>query len=52
VEREFGKIDGLVCAAAIQPRASVNEIDPAEWDRVLRTNLDGVVCVIRRWSQA
>jgi 3-oxoacyl-[acyl-carrier protein] reductase len=43
VEREFGKIDGLVCAAAIQPRASVNEIDPAEWDRVLRTNLDGVV---------
>src|SRR5262249_4838118 len=43
VERQFGKIDGLVCAAAIQPRAWVHEIDPAEWHRVLRTNLDGVV---------
>jgi 3-oxoacyl-[acyl-carrier protein] reductase len=43
VEGQFGKIDGLVCAAAIQPRACAHEIDPAEWDRVLRTNLDGVV---------
>jgi 2-hydroxycyclohexanecarboxyl-CoA dehydrogenase len=43
VEREFGKIDGLVCAAAIQPRNAVHEMPPAEWDRVLRINLDGVV---------
>ena len=43
VEGQFGKIHGLVCAAAIQPRACAHEIDPAEWDRVLRTNLDGVV---------
>jgi 3-oxoacyl-[acyl-carrier protein] reductase len=43
VERQFGKIDGLVCAAAIQSRACVHETDAAEWDRVLRTNLDGVV---------
>jgi 3-oxoacyl-[acyl-carrier protein] reductase len=43
IEREFGKIDGLVCAAAIQPRTPVHQMDPAEWQRVLRTNLDGVV---------
>jgi 3-oxoacyl-[acyl-carrier protein] reductase len=43
VEREFGKIDGLVCAAAIQPRSAVHDMNPAEWDRVLRVNLDGVV---------
>lgn len=43
VERELGRIDGLVCAAAIQPRKAVHEMSPAEWDRVLRINLDGVV---------
>ena len=43
VERRFGKIDGLVCAAAIQPRSPVHEMEAAAWERVLRTNLDGVV---------
>lgn len=43
VEREFGKIDGLVCGAAIQPRTLVHEMDPGEWSRVMRINLDGVV---------
>jgi 3-oxoacyl-[acyl-carrier protein] reductase len=43
VERDFGRIDGLVCAAAIQPRSLVHEMDPAEWDRVMRINLSGVV---------
>jgi 3-oxoacyl-[acyl-carrier protein] reductase len=43
VEREFGRIDGLVCAAAIQPRTAAHRMPPAEWDRVLRINLDGVV---------
>src|SRR5215475_7621632 len=43
VEGQFGKIDGLVCAAAVQPRSPVQHIEPAEWDHVLRTNLDGVV---------
>jgi 2-hydroxycyclohexanecarboxyl-CoA dehydrogenase len=43
VERQFGKIDGLVCAAAIQPRALVHEMEAAAWERVLRINLDGVV---------
>src|SRR5262245_38410529 len=43
VARDFGKIDGRVCAARIQPRFSVPELEPAAWDRVLRINLDGVV---------
>jgi 2-hydroxycyclohexanecarboxyl-CoA dehydrogenase len=43
IERDLGKIDGLVCAAAIQPRSAAHRMQPAEWDRVLRINLDGVV---------
>jgi 2-hydroxycyclohexanecarboxyl-CoA dehydrogenase len=43
IEAEYGKIDGLVCGAAIQPRAAVAEMDPAEWRRVMGINLDGVV---------
>jgi 2-hydroxycyclohexanecarboxyl-CoA dehydrogenase len=43
IEREYGRIDGLVCAAAVQPRSLVHKMDPAEWSRVLRINLDGVV---------
>jgi 2-hydroxycyclohexanecarboxyl-CoA dehydrogenase len=43
IELELGRIDGLVCAAAIQPRTSVHAMDPEEWRRVIATNLDGVV---------
>ncbi len=43
IERDFGRIDGLVCGAAIQPRTLVHEMPPEEWLRVLRINLDGVV---------
>jgi 2-hydroxycyclohexanecarboxyl-CoA dehydrogenase len=43
IESEFGKIDGLICGAAIQPRTAVHDMDPEEWRRVLRINLDGVV---------
>lgn len=43
IERRYGKIDGLVCAAAVQPRAPAHDIAPGQWERVLRTNLDGVV---------
>jgi 2-hydroxycyclohexanecarboxyl-CoA dehydrogenase len=43
VERELGRIDGLVCAAAIQPRAAVHRMTPEEWERVLQVNLNGVV---------
>jgi 2-hydroxycyclohexanecarboxyl-CoA dehydrogenase len=43
IEAEFGRIDGLVCAAAIQPRHLVHETSPDEWRRVISINLDGVV---------
>ena len=43
IEAEFGHIDGLVCAAAIQPRHLVHETSPDEWRRVMAINLDGVV---------
>ncbi len=43
IQREYGRIDGLVCGAAIQPRTAVHEMDPAEWRKVMAINLDGVV---------
>lgn len=43
IQREYGRIDGLVCAAAIQPRRLVHETSPEEWRRVMSINLDGVV---------
>lgn len=43
IEQSFGRIDGLVCAAAIQPRNLVHETSPDEWRRVISINLDGVV---------
>jgi 2-hydroxycyclohexanecarboxyl-CoA dehydrogenase len=43
IERNHGRIDGLVCAAAIQPRRLVHETSPEEWRRVMAVNLDGVV---------
>jgi 2-hydroxycyclohexanecarboxyl-CoA dehydrogenase len=43
IERRHGAIDGLVCAAAIQPRQAVHDTDPAVWRRVIDTNLNGVV---------
>jgi len=45
VVQRFGRIDGLVAGAAVQPRASVLEMDPPEWSRTLQVNLDGVVWV-------
>jgi 3-oxoacyl-[acyl-carrier protein] reductase len=43
IEAEYRRIDGLVCAAAIQPRNLVHETSPEEWRRVIAINLDGVV---------
>ena len=43
IERDYGRIDGLVCGAAIQPRHLVDETPPEEWRRVIAINLDGVV---------
>lgn len=43
IEKEFGKIDGLVCGAAIQPRTEIHDMDPDEWQKVISVNLNGVV---------
>jgi 2-hydroxycyclohexanecarboxyl-CoA dehydrogenase len=43
IERSYGRIDGLICAAATQPRRLVHETSPEEWRRVMAINLDGVV---------
>ena len=43
LQLEFGRIDGLVCGAAIQPRTAAHEMAPEEWQRVMGVNLNGVV---------
>ncbi|MFL9824295.1 SDR family NAD(P)-dependent oxidoreductase [Rhodoplanes sp. SY1] len=43
IEAEHGRIDGLVCGAAVQPRRRVEDMDAAAWRRVIGVNLDGVV---------
>ncbi|TCC25684.1 SDR family NAD(P)-dependent oxidoreductase [Kribbella speibonae] len=43
VLERYGRIDGLVAGAAVQPRSPVLEMDAAEWTRTLQVNLDGVV---------
>ena len=43
VLRRYGRIDGLVAGAAVQPRSPVLEMDSAEWTRTLQVNLDGVM---------
>lgn len=43
VVARHGRVDGLVCAAAVQPRTDVITMDPVEWRRTLAVNLDGVV---------
>lgn len=38
----FGSIDVLVCNAGINvPKRSLEQLDPADWDRMLETNLTG-----------
>jgi 2-hydroxycyclohexanecarboxyl-CoA dehydrogenase len=43
IERRHGAIDGLVCAAAIQPRIKVEDTKPEVWQQVVDINLNGVV---------
>jgi 3-oxoacyl-[acyl-carrier protein] reductase len=55
VEAELGAVDILVNNAGISPKhdgraAPVQEMDPAEWDRVLAVNLTGAWNLIRRLS--
>lgn len=45
VLQRYGRIDGLVAGAAVQPRSTVLQMDAAEWSRTLQVNLDGVVWV-------
>lgn len=40
VEREFGRADILVHAAVIYPLATLDQMTPEEWRRVLAVNLD------------
>ncbi len=42
IERH-GRIDGLVCAAVVQPLGPVVELDRGQWRRALDVNLNGVV---------
>lgn len=37
--QQWGRIDALVNNAGIEPRASILDMDPAEWDRVMAVNL-------------
>jgi NAD(P)-dependent dehydrogenase (short-subunit alcohol dehydrogenase family) len=43
VRERHGRIDGLVCAAIIQPIAEVADVDPDDWQRVMSININGVV---------
>jgi NAD(P)-dependent dehydrogenase (short-subunit alcohol dehydrogenase family) len=45
VVEQYGRIDGLVAGAAVQPRSPVVEMDAGTWNRTLQVNLDGVVWV-------
>lgn len=47
VRSRHGRIDGLVCAAIVQPIGEIAALDPAEWQRVLAVNVNGVVWACR-----
>ncbi len=42
IEAEIGAIDILINNAGIQRRAPLLDMDPGDWDEVIRTNLTGV----------
>lgn len=43
IEAEHGRIDSLVCGAAVQPRRAVHDTEPHAWQQTMGINLDGVV---------
>lgn len=47
VRARHGRIDGLVCAAIVQPIGDVVDLDPATWQRVIGVNLNGVIWASR-----
>jgi NADP-dependent 3-hydroxy acid dehydrogenase YdfG len=47
VLRDLGSIDVLVCNAGVNtPKRALEELDPAEWDRLIATNLTGTFNVV------
>lgn len=47
LEREYGRVDGLVNNAGIPFRSRLEEIERADWDRVLAVNLTGALLGIQ-----
>ncbi len=47
IER-FGAIDAVVNSAAIDVTAPISELSAADWERIVRTNLNGVFLVARQ----
>lgn len=47
LEREYGRVDGLVNNAGIPFRSRLHEIERADWDRVLAVNLTGALLGIQ-----
>ena len=43
IDAEFGKIDAMVCGAAVQPRQVAHDTTRDSWQQTLGINLDGVV---------
>jgi 3-oxoacyl-[acyl-carrier protein] reductase len=43
IEADFGRIDAMVCGAAVQPRQLVHDMPADSWEQTLGINLDGVV---------
>ena len=51
VQKDFGKLNILVNNAGVGSFSSpLHELDPAEWDRVIDTNLRGVFYCIRAFT--
>ena len=45
IEQRHGKVDGLVCGAAIQPRLDAYDTDPALWQKIMDVNVNGVMWI-------
>jgi NAD(P)-dependent dehydrogenase (short-subunit alcohol dehydrogenase family) len=47
VLERFGRIDGVINSAAIDVSAPITELDVAQWERIVRTNLSGPFLLTR-----
>jgi NAD(P)-dependent dehydrogenase (short-subunit alcohol dehydrogenase family) len=50
IEKQYGRIDAAVLAAAIQKRTPLKSLSDAEWRRHMAVNLDGVFHCLRELS--